>query len=253
LLDVRTLVSIIVPVYNEHQTVVPLLQRLLAVPMPVEREVLVVNDGSTDGTAERLDELTSRAGLRVIHAEQNGGKGSAIRLGLEHATGSVIAIQDADLELDPEELPRLLEPILDGSACVVYGSRFLGRRPNAPWKTLAANAFLTRMTNVLYGSSITDMETCYKVMLTDVARSLKLKANRFDIEPEITAKVLLAGHRIVERPVNFNPRTRAAGKKIGWRDGLRAIQVLVRYRLGPRDVEPAVSEARKPPESREVI
>jgi glycosyltransferase involved in cell wall biosynthesis len=227
--------SIIVPVYNEQQTVVPLLQRLLAVSMPVEREVLVVNDGSTDGTAERLDDLGSRAALRVIHAEQNSGKGSAIRIGLEHASGSVIAIQDADLELEPEDLPRLIEPILNGAADVVYGSRFLGGRPAAPWKTIAANVFLTQLTNVLYGSRITDMETCYKVMRTDIARSLELRSNKFDIEPEITAKLLMAGHTIVERPVNFKPRSRAAGKKINWRDGLRAIQVLMTYRVGLGD------------------
>ena len=226
------LVSIIVPVYNEQQTVVPLLRRLLAVPMPAEREVLVVNDGSTDGTAEQLDQLGSLTRLRVIHAEQNGGKGTAIRIGLEHAAGSVIAIQDADLELDPEDLPRLLAPIVAGTADVVYGSRFLAGRPAAPWRTIAANAFLTRLTNTLYGSSITDMETCYKIMRTDVARSLNLQSNRFDIEPEITAKLLLAGHAITERPVSFKPRSRAAGKKINWRDGLRAIQVLLAYRLG---------------------
>lgn len=246
----HTLISIIVPVYNEHQTVVPLLQRLLSVPMPVEREVLVVNDGSTDGTVERLDEWGARTGLRIIHAEQNGGKGSAIRLGLEHASGSVIAIQDADLELDPADLPRLLEPILNGNASVVYGSRFLGKLPDAPWKTIVANRFLTQMTNVLYGSDITDMETCYKIMLTDVARSLKLQSNRFDIEPEITAKLLIAGHRIVERPVSFNPRTRAAGKKINWRDGIRAIKVLLSYRLGLADGEPRDSEADKPSAAR---
>jgi glycosyltransferase involved in cell wall biosynthesis len=248
-------ISIIVPVYNERQTVVPLLERLLVVPMPLEREVLVVNDGSTDGTAAGLDGLGSRAGLRVIHAEQNRGKGSAIRLGLAHASGSIIAIQDADLELDPEDLPRLVEPILQGQASVVYGSRFLCGRPDAPWKTIAANAFLTQMTNVLFGSSITDMETCYKVMTTEVARSLKLRSNRFDIEPEITAKLLLAGHRIVERPVAFKPRSRSAGKKINWRDGLRAIQVLLRYRFGVGDRGPApvprAAEAPDEPRSTE--
>lgn len=240
---VSTLISIIVPVYNERQTVVPLLERLLAVPMPAAREVLVVNDGSTDGTTEDLDALGVRQGLRVLHAASNGGKGSAIRLGLTHAAGTIIAIQDADLELDPEDLPRLLEPILQGQSSVVYGSRFLGRRPDAPWKTIAANAFLTRLTNLLFGSNITDMETCYKIMLTDVARSLNLQSNRFDIEPEITAKLLMAGHQILERPVAFRPRGRAAGKKINWRDGVRAIQVLLRYRLGLADLDsPAIPQ-----------
>jgi glycosyltransferase involved in cell wall biosynthesis len=226
-----TRLSIIVPVYNEEQTVVPLLERLLAIAMPVEREVLVINDGSTDGTEAGLHGLSSRPGLRVIHASINAGKGSAIRLGLTHASGDIIAIQDADLELDPADLPRLVEPILAGVTSVVYGSRFLAGRPSAPWKTIAANKALTALTNLLFGSTLTDMETCYKVMRTDVARSLHLQADRFDIEPEITARLLLAGHHIAERPVSFTARTRSAGKKINWRDGVRAIQVLVRHRF----------------------
>jgi glycosyltransferase involved in cell wall biosynthesis len=224
-------VSIIVPVYNEEQTVVPLLERLLAIPMPVDREVLVVNDGSTDGTGAGVQAFAHQPGVQVIHAPINGGKGAAIRLGLARASGDVVAIQDADLELDPADLPRLLEPILTGGADVVYGSRFLSGRPAAPWKTIAANRALTALTNLLFGSRLTDMETCYKIMRTDVARGLGLRADRFDIEPEITAKLLLAGHRIVERPVRFSPRSRAAGKKIGWRDGLKAIAVLVKHRI----------------------
>ncbi len=161
-------------------------------------------------------------GLTVLHADRNRGKGHAIRLGLKAAAGTIVAIQDADLELDPAQLSMLVQPILDGEADVVYGSRFLGGRPNAPWRTIAANRFLTAITNVLYRASITDMETCYKVMRADVARSLSLEANRFDIEPEITAKLLRQGHEIVERPVRFDPRSRAAGKKIGWRDGVDA-------------------------------
>ena len=226
------MISIIVPVYNEEQTVVPLLERLLRVPMPAGREVLVVNDGSTDRTEAGLNELGARQGLRVLHAATNAGKGSAIRVGLAYASGDIIAIQDADLELDPADLPRLVAPILESRATVVYGSRFLAGRPRAPWKTILANRALTALTNVLFGSRITDMETCYKVMRTDVARSLNLRCNRFDIEPEITAKLLLAGHRIEERPVSFTARTRAAGKKINWRDGVRAIDVLLRCRMG---------------------
>ena len=225
-------VSIIVPVYNEEQTVVALLERLLAIPMPVDREVLVVNDGSTDGTSAGLRAFGRHPGLQVIHAPINGGKGAAIRLGLARAAGDVIAIQDADLELDPADLPRLLEPILAGEADVVYGSRFLAGRPDAPWKTIAANRALTALTNLLFGSRLTDMETCYKIMRTDIARSLNLQANRFDIEPEITARLLLNGHEIAERPVSFKPRSRSAGKKINWRDGVHAIQVLLRHRFG---------------------
>lgn len=226
------LISIIVPVYNEEQTVVPLLERLLDISMPANREVLVVNDGSTDGTEAGLNDLGRRQGLRVLHATTNAGKGSAIRVGLAFASGDIVAIQDADLELDPADLPRLVEPILNGTATVVYGSRFLAGRPRAPWKTIVANRVLTALTNMLFGSRLTDMETCYKIMRTDVARSLTLACNRFDIEPEMTAKLLLAGHHIQERPVSFTPRTRAAGKKIGWRDGIRAVEVLLRCRIG---------------------
>ena len=224
------LVSIIVPVYNEAATVAAVIDRLLDVPFPADREILVVNDGSTDGTRAVLDGWPARSGVRIIHAPQNGGKGSAIRLGLAEASGSVIAIQDADLELDPAQLADLVAPILAGEATVVYGSRFLQPTSQAPWITVVANRVLTGVTNLLYGSRITDMETCYKIMDTAVARGLGLESNRFDIEPEITAKLLRAGHTIAERPVRFEPRSRAQGKKIGWRDGVRALQVLVKYR-----------------------
>ena len=220
----------IVPVFNEQATVAAVIERLLTMDFPTEREIIVVNDGSSDGTRAVLDRLEGTPRLRVVHADRNRGKGHAIRLGLDRARGDVIAIQDADLELDPAQLAGLVEPLILGQATVVYGSRFLGRRPDAPWLTLVANRVLTSLTNVLYGSSITDMETCYKIVRTSVARGLGLTADRFDIEPEITARLLKGGHRIVERPVNFTPRSRAAGKKIGWRDGVAAIRVLVRHR-----------------------
>ena len=225
------LISIVVPVYNEARTVAAVIQRLIAIDLPAPREILVVNDGSTDGTREILDGITERPELRIIHAEQNGGKGSAIRIGFTEATGTIVAIQDADLELDPAQLAELVKPILDGRTKVVYGSRFLAGRPDAPWLSVFANQTLTTITNVLFGGRLTDMETCYKVMAADVARSLKLESNRFDIEPEITAKLLRAGHSIVELPIRFEPRSRAQGKKIGWKDGVRAIQVLLKYRF----------------------
>jgi glycosyltransferase involved in cell wall biosynthesis len=228
---VTHLLSIIVPVYNEARTVTAVIDRLLTIPLPVAREIVVVNDGSTDGTREVLDGITERPGLlEIVHAETNGGKGSAIRTGFARARGTIIAIQDADLELDPAQLAMLVQPILDGRTRVVYGSRFLAGRPPAPLISVLANQALTAATNLLYGARITDMETCYKIMAGDVARSLSLEANRFDIEPEITAKLLKGGHTILELPVKFEPRSRAEGKKIGWRDGVHAIQVLLKHR-----------------------
>jgi glycosyltransferase involved in cell wall biosynthesis len=228
------LLSIVVPVYNEVRTVRAVIDRLIAIDLPIAREIIVINDGSMDGTREVLDGVgipDPGCAIRVIHVERNVGKGAAIRRGFNEATGTIVAIQDADLELDPQQLSALIAPILSGKADVVYGSRFLAGRPSAPWMTIAANRALTTATNVLYGSSITDMETCYKIMRTEVARSLQLDANRFDIEPQITARVLRRGHRIHELPVKFEPRSRAQGKKIGWRDGLRAIEVLFSERF----------------------
>jgi glycosyltransferase involved in cell wall biosynthesis len=227
---VAALVSILVPVFNEAATVAAVIHRLLEVPLPAPREIVVVNDGSTDGTRAVLDRLPAHPDVRIIHAPENGGKGRAIRIGLGEARGGIIAIQDADLELDPAQLADLISPILAGQARVVYGSRFLQPTSTAPWLTIVANRTLTMVTNLLYGARITDMETCYKIMETEVARSLGLESDRFDIEPEITAKLLRRGHAIVERPVRFEPRSRAQGKKIGWKDGVRALQVLVKYR-----------------------
>jgi glycosyltransferase involved in cell wall biosynthesis len=222
------LLSIIVPVYNEVHTVRAVIDRLLTMPLPLAREILVVDDGSTDGTREVLAGVAAEGlDVTVLQAAHNCGKGSAIRRGLGCAGGTIVAIQDADLELDPTQLGVLVAPILRGETAVVYGSRFLDGRANAPWVTLAANRVLTQVTNLLYGSAITDMETCYKIMRTEVARSLALTADRFDIEPEITARLLRRGHRIQELPVRFDARSRAQGKKIGWRDGVRALQVLV--------------------------
>jgi glycosyltransferase involved in cell wall biosynthesis len=226
------LLSIIVPVYNEARTVRAVVERLLVIELPVDREILLVDDGSTDGTRDVLDQIEAdRLAVTVMRAERNGGKGSAIRRGLARATGTIIAIQDADLELDPQQLAALVAPIVRGETTVVYGSRFLSSRSAAPWITVVANRVLTAATNVLYGASLTDMETCYKLMRIDVARSLRLTADRFDIEPEITARLLRGGHRIHELPVRFDPRSRAQGKKVGWRDGVRALQVLVAERF----------------------
>ena len=226
------LVSIIVPVYNERRTVRAVIDRLLTIDLPVPREILIVDDGSTDGTRDVLAQAEAEGvAATILFAERNGGKGSAIRRGLARATGTIVAIQDADLELDPQQIAALLDPIIRREAHVVYGSRFLNGSSGAPLMSVAANRFLTGVTNLLYGASLTDMETCYKIMRTDIARSLRLTANRFDIEPEITARLLRAGHRITELPVRFDARSRAQGKKIGWRDGVRALQVLVGERF----------------------
>jgi glycosyltransferase involved in cell wall biosynthesis len=227
--------SIIVPVYNEARTVRAVIDRLLTIDLPVPREILVVDDGSTDGTGDVLDRAAGEGlAVTVIRMAQNGGKGTAIRAGLARATGTIVAIQDADLELDPAQLASLVHPITSGQANVVYGSRFLDGTPRAPRMTIAGNRMLTAATNLLFGSAITDMETCYKVMRTEIAHSLKLSASRFDIEPQITARLLRGGHRIHELPVHFAPRSRAEGKKIKWRDGVRALQVLLRERFGQK-------------------
>jgi dolichol-phosphate mannosyltransferase len=226
--------SIIVPVYNEARTVRAVIDRLLSIALPLPREILIVDDGSTDGTSAVLAGAVGEGlAVTVIAAARNAGKGSAIRLGLARATGSIIAIQDADLELDPQQLAALVEPIVRGHAAVVYGSRFLDGGGAAPWLTTVANRVLTGVTNVLYGASLTDMETCYKIMRAELARSLQLTAERFDIEPEITARLLRGGHTIHELPVRFDARSRAQGKKIGWRDGVRALQVLIAERFRP--------------------
>ena len=226
------LISIIVPVYNEAGTIRAVLDRLLAIELPGPREIIVIDDGSSDGTGDVLESLRSLSDrIAIHHVTPNRGKGHAVRLGISRSTGGVVAIQDADLELDPAQLADLVRPILQGEADVVYGSRFMGEAPGVPWASRMANSGLTMITNVLYGASLTDMETCYKIMRGSVARGLALTADRFDIEPEITAKLLRGGHTIIERPVTFSPRSRAAGKKIRWQDGVHAVRVLLRERI----------------------
>ena len=207
------------------------IDRLLTIDLPAAREIIVVNDGSSDGTREVLDGLPVNVRLHIVHAERNRGKGHAIRLGLSTARGDVVAIQDADLELDPAQLAMLVAPLLAGETDVVYGSRFLAGTPDAPRLTLIANRTLTSLTNLLFGSAITDMETCYKVMRTPVARSLGLTADRFDIEPEITAKILKRKVRIYEVPISYTGREVDEGKKITWTDGFSALWTLVKYRF----------------------
>lgn len=222
-------VSIIVPVYNEAATVAEVLERLPA--LPFDKEIIVINDGSTDGTKQALAPFESRAGFRVHHSPVNLGKGSSLRIGFGMATGDIITIQDADLELDPLEVPRLLEPVIAGRADVVYGSRFLEGGRKGHWAFYMANRSLSGLTNLLYGSHLTDIETCYKVLRRDVLERLTLRASRFEIEPELTAQLLKAGVEILELPISYNPRSRAQGKKISWRDGVAAVAMLVSQRL----------------------
>ena len=229
--------SVIIPVFNERQTVLAILERVAAVDLKLlglETELIVVDDGSRDGTREVLREAAAITPFRLHEAPVNRGKGAAIRAGLELVTGDLVIIQDADLELDPGEYPKLVRPILAGETRIVYGTRFAGRVAGVPLLSLWANRFLTFLTNVLYGSRLTDMETCYKVFRREVIREIRLECQRFEFEPEVTAKVLRLGHAITEVPISFSPRSRAEGKKMRWRDGVQAIRSLLRYRFASR-------------------
>jgi glycosyltransferase involved in cell wall biosynthesis len=223
------LLSVVMPVYNERQTIEEIITRVLAVPMRIE--LIVVDDGSTDGTRDMLPELQRRHGFTLILQPANGGKGAALRRGFQDVTGDIVVIQDADLEYSPEELPDLIALISQGRADVVYGSRFLGRHRVFLFTHYAGNWLLTLITNVLYNTILTDMETCYKAMRTEVLRSFTLKSNGFGIEPEITAKVFKRHYRVYEIPITYDGRGYEEGKKITWRDGVVALWVLVKYRF----------------------
>ena len=227
------LVSVLVPAYNEGPTVARVFERLAAVPLRLE--IIAVDDGSSDDTGRQLDALAAQGKVqRVVHHPANRGKGAAIRTAIAAATGDVMVVQDADLEYDPAELPRLLAPILDGRADAVYGSRFLGgpHRVLLFWHSVG-NTALTLLSNMLTDLNLTDMETCYKMVRADLMRRLTLTTDRFGFEPELTARLARAEARIFELPISYAGRTYAEGKKISWRDGVAAIWHILRFNLFP--------------------
>ena len=227
------LLSVIVPVYNERNTVVEVLRRIRAVDLPVDLEIVVVDDGSTDGTDKVLAALEDST-VRIIRHAENKGKGAAIRSGLDKAGGDLILIQDADLEYDPDDWPRLLDPVLKGKAQVVYGSRFTGERKNMRLSGWIGNRMLVVITNVLYRTTLSDMETCSKLLDRSVLDGIVIESDRFEFEPEITAKLLRRGVRIYEVPISYAGRETSEGQKFNWQDGVRALATLVRYRVGGR-------------------
>ena len=222
--------SVVIPVYNEVENIGEILKRVQSTKLA--REIIIVDDGSKDGTRDVLREFDGNADVRVILHERNQGKGAAVVTGLKAAQGDVLLIQDADLEYNPRDYPVLLQPIEEGLADVVYGSRFLGapHRVTMFWH-LIANRMLTFMTNILYNTILTDMETGYKVFRRDVIEGMNIRAKRFDFEPEFTAKVLKGHHRIFEVPISFNPRDYSQGKKIKLRDAFEAVWTLLKYRF----------------------
>jgi glycosyltransferase involved in cell wall biosynthesis len=224
--------SVIVPVFNERNTLVEVLRRMRAVELPedIEREIIVVDDGSTDGTRDVLRQLGDST-VRIVLHEANLGKGAALRTGFEHASGEYVLVQDADLEYDPEDWPKLLNPVIRGRARVVYGSRFTGERRNMLLLHWIGNRFLSMTTNVLFNTTLSDMETCYKLIDRKLIEQMNLQSNRFDIEAEISAKILKRGVRIYEVPISYSGREFDEGKKITWRDGFAALYTLVKYRF----------------------
>ncbi len=220
--------SVIIPVFNEAKTIKEIVKRVASVQ--VNKEIIIVDDFSQDGTRDVLKSI-EKENIKVLYHEENKGKGAAIRTGIAAVTGDYVIIQDADLEYNPEEYRKLLAVVQKEKAPVIYGSRFSGRRKSMSISHTLGNKFLTFATNLLYGSSVTDMETCYKLIKCDLLKSLNIKANRFDFEPEVTAKILKRGIKIVEVPISYKGRKWLEGKKITWRDGFAALWTLLKYRF----------------------
>jgi glycosyltransferase involved in cell wall biosynthesis len=226
--------SVVMPVYNEVDTLKEIIRRVRAVEIP--KEIILVDDGSTDGTRELMASLEDESDLRIVYHDHNRGKGAAVRTGMSQATGDIVLIQDADLEYDPAEYPRLIYPIIAGKADVVFGSRFLGHGDHRVlyfWHYVG-NRVLTMLSNMFTNLNLTDMETCYKVFRREAVRAIAptLKQNRFGIEPELTAKAARRGYRVYEVSISYSGRMYEEGKKIGWRDGVKALWCIVRYWLG---------------------
>lgn len=222
--------SVVMPVFNEIQFIEQIVERVEAVDLP--KEIICVDDCCTDGTSDVLDRLASDGRIRLFKHGANAGKGAAVRTGLQEVEGDIVVIQDGDLEYDPEDYHSLIAPILKGRTKVVYGSRFLGEHKAMYFWHQVGNKTLTLLTNVLYDTTLTDMETCYKVFTADVARKLRLNSNRWGFDPEITARILRMGFRIYEVPISYNGREYWEGKKITWKQSFPVILTLLRYRFG---------------------
>lgn len=222
-------ISVVIPVYDEVGTIREIIERVQAVPL--EKEIIVVDDHSTDGTWDELKKLADDGAISLFRHQSNQGKGAACRTGLAHVTGDVVIIQDADLEYDPADYPILLDPIVKGRSKIVYGSRFLGPHKAMYFWHTVGNKMLTLLTNVLFDTTLTDMETCYKVFTVDLLRNLKLKSDRWGFDPEITAKLLKTGNRIYEVPISYTGREFWEGKKISWTDALVVVRTLLKYRI----------------------
>jgi len=227
--------SVVMPVYNEFDTINEILERVRNVEIGLKKEIIMVDDYSTDGTREILKQISNKGfpNIEIVFHEKNGGKGMALRTGFQHVTGDITIIQDADLEYDPRDYPNLVKPIIEGKADVVYGSRFLGRkRPEGmAFSNFMANKALTVISNLLTGFHITDMETCYKVMKSSILKEIKLESERFGIEPEITAKLAKKNVKLVEVPISYFGRAHKEGKKISWKDGFSAIYHILKFRF----------------------